>query len=132
MHSSIDDDPSFRVLEINPGNYYLIKPEGITLLPVIFQKIEALVEKIYNSEAKMARFEFLSQIIPTFGKISAVAKEKINRCFHEETILPGQAIVTEGMTSDEFTFLIFEGEVMLTCNKNTLQTEVESGQIRKN
>ena len=132
QQSTRSDDSGFRVIELVPGNHFLVKQEGVSLLPIIFQKIEALVEKIYNSEAKQARFEFLGKIIPAFKQRSAVAKEKINRCFVEETILPGQILVHEGITSDEFAYLIFEGEFKLTCKKNTLTTEIESGQIKKN
>ena len=78
------------LINLPPENTYLVKKEGVKLLVINFKRIERLVERICNSEAKRHMFNFLKTVVPNFDMMSAVSKEKISRVFEHVTLLPGQ------------------------------------------
>ena len=117
---------SLSVYEGAEDNFYFIKTDGYSMWPIMFKKIEMLVEYICNSEAKQALFSFLNQYITGFEYISAVSKEKISKSFEMVELLPNQILFHEGQTTG-FVYLIFEGEMKFTSDKNPLKAELKQG-----
>lgn len=69
-------------------------------------------------------------VIPNFTKISAVARDRITRCFKERDFIAGKKLISEGAHLTSL-FVIMEGEVLLSSTKSPLDTEIgQNGQIK--
>ena len=46
--------------------------------------------------------------------------------------MPGQALINEGDDVNSTMYLIYEGELLLTVNQNTLRTDIKAGKLVNN
>lgn len=106
----------------------------------INKDIDVLARKLENSAKFQGLITFITSVIPSFSKMSAIAKDRIGRCFKERHFLPGDYIIREGdpcnrnavsAQNPEFGLsrmhLIMSGDVLLRSSKSPIELDYNNG-----
>lgn len=79
----------------NPS-YAIVESSKAKILQFDRKNIENLVKKLARSAKFEGLIKFITSVIPSFAKMSAIARDRMGRCFTERHYLPGMSIVKEG------------------------------------
>jgi hypothetical protein len=76
--------------------YAIVESSKAKILQFDRKHIDNLVKKLARSAKFEGLIKFITSVIPSFAKMSAIARDRMGRCFTERFYLPGMYIVKEG------------------------------------
>ena len=105
--------------------YAVVESEKAKILQLDRWHVTNLVKKLESSAKFEGLIKFITSVIPQFSKMSAIARDRMGRCFRERHFLPGMKIVREGHRWNKI-HLVMSGDVLLQSVKSPLEIEVNT------
>jgi hypothetical protein len=103
-----------------------VESETCTLLQLDSKHVTALSKKLAISAKFDKLIKFITSVIPSFSKMSSIAKDRMGRCFKERHYLPGMTIIHENSPCSKL-HLVMKGNVLLKSSRSPIEYEVTNG-----
>ena len=103
--------------------YAIIESDSAKILQFERKHVDSLVRKLAISAKFDGLIKFITSVIPSFAKMSAIARDRMGRCFKERHYLPGMMIVKEGTPCTKL-HLVMKGDALLKSTRSPIESEV--------
>jgi len=105
--------------------YAVVESESVKMLHLSKKHVSNLVKKLETIKKFEGLIQFITSVIPSFSKMSSIARSRIGGCFKEKHYLPGTVLIKEGQPCDRM-FLVMKGDVLLKSSKSPIQVAEQS------
>ena len=110
--------------------YAVVESESVKMLHLSKKHVSNLVKKLETIKKFEGLIQFITSVIPSFSKMSSIARSRIGGCFKEKHYLPGTVLIKEGQPCDRM-FLVMKGDVLLKSSKSPIQVAEQSSGTEK-
>lgn len=104
-------------------SYAIVESDSAKILQFDRQHAIELSKKLAISAKFDKLIKFITSVIPSFAKMSSIAKDRMGRCFKERHYLPGMVIIPEGTPCNRL-HLVMKGNVLLKSSKSPIEYDI--------
>ena len=104
-------------------SYAIVESESAKILWLDREHVIALAKKLAISAKFDGLIKFITSVIPSFSRMSSLAKDRMGRCFKERHYLPGMVIIPEGSPWNRL-HLVMNGSALLKSSKSPIEYDI--------